>query len=84
MSNEPKWEKARIRTREAEIVRAVAAERGEKFIDALYHIINFYWDYKRGLLPHSPFTHNGSVSIIEQTSTADDETTIEVDLDMFA
>jgi hypothetical protein len=84
MSDSPKWEKARIRTREAEIVRAVAAERGEKFIDALYHMINFYWDYKRGLLPHTPLTHNASVPRIEVTSTAEDETTIEVDLDMFA
>ncbi|BAZ70897.1 hypothetical protein NIES4106_56940 (plasmid) [Fischerella sp. NIES-4106] len=83
MSNEPKWEKARIRTREAEIVRAVAAERGEKFIDALYHMINFYWDYKRGLLPHSQFIHNGSVATVEVTSTPQDETTIDVDLDLF-
>ncbi|MFB2770449.1 hypothetical protein ACE1AT_14330 [Pelatocladus sp. BLCC-F211] len=84
MSNEPKWEKARIRTREAEIVRAVAAHRGEKFIDALYHIINFYWDYKRGLLPHSQLTPKAGVPIIEQTSTSQEETTIDVDLDMFA
>ncbi|MFB2772408.1 hypothetical protein ACE1AT_24455 [Pelatocladus sp. BLCC-F211] len=83
MSDSPKWEKARIRTREAEIVRAVAAERGEKFIDALYHMINFYWDYKRGLLPHTPFTSKAPVATVEQTSTPQDETTIEVDLDMF-
>lgn len=84
MSDEPKWEKARIRTREAEIVRAIAAERSEKFIDALYHIINFYWDYKRGLLPHSPFTSQASVPIVEQTQTPPEETAIDVDLDMFA
>ncbi|MCP6758372.1 MAG: hypothetical protein NHB32_06235 [Fischerella sp. CENA71] len=84
MSNEPKWEKARIRTREAEIVRAVASHRGEKFIDALYHMINFYWDYKRGLLPHGQLTHNPSVPTVEETSTPEDETTIDVDLDMFA
>ncbi|MBW4430963.1 MAG: hypothetical protein KME28_04300 [Pelatocladus maniniholoensis HA4357-MV3] len=83
MSNEPKWEKARIRTREAEIVRAVAAHRGEKFIDALYHMINFYWDYKRGLLPHSQFTPQMSVPIVEEISTPEDETTIDVDLDLF-
>ncbi len=84
MSNEPKWEKARIRTREAEIVRAVAAERGEKFIDALYHMINFYWDYKRGLLPQTPLTLKAPVPIVEETPTPEDETTIDVDLDMFA
>ncbi|BAZ71001.1 hypothetical protein NIES4106_57980 (plasmid) [Fischerella sp. NIES-4106] len=83
MSNEAKWEKARIRTREAEIVRAVAAHRGEKFIDALYHMINFYWDYKRGLLPHSQFTPQMSVPIVEEISTPEDETTIDVDLDLF-
>ncbi|WP_026735954.1 hypothetical protein [Fischerella sp. PCC 9605] len=84
MSDEPKWERARIRTREAEIVRAVAAERSEKFIDALYHIINFYWDYKRGLLPHTAFTPQTPVATVEQTSTPQSETTIDVDLDMFA
>jgi hypothetical protein len=47
-------------------------------------MINFYWDYKRGLLPHSQFTPQISVPTVEEISTPDDETTIDVDLDMFA
>lgn len=50
----PTWEQARIRQHEANIVRAVAIERGDSFIQALYHIIQFYWDYKNGLLVVSP------------------------------
>ena len=50
----PTWEQARVRQHEANIVRAIAIERGESFIQALYHIIQFYWDYKNGLLVVSP------------------------------
>ncbi|MBD2535563.1 hypothetical protein H6G97_41735 [Nostoc flagelliforme FACHB-838] len=46
----PTWEQARIRQHEANIIRAVASERNESFIQALYHVIQFYWDYKNGLL----------------------------------
>jgi hypothetical protein len=46
----PTWEQARIRQHEADIVRSVADERDESFIQALYHIIQFYGDYKKGLI----------------------------------
>lgn len=88
MTNNPKWEKTRIRGREAEIVRAIASERGESFLDALYHIINFYWDYKRGLLPavgstpvqkiDNPLAKTEPVAVEQAQEQSD------IDVDMFA
>ena len=43
----PSWERVRIKTKYAEIVRKVAESRDEPFIDALYHIIDTYWQSQR-------------------------------------
>ncbi len=63
MANQnPTGERVRIKTKYAEIVRKIAAIRSENFIDALYHIIDFYWQYHKGNISHLPITPNKSTS----------------------
>jgi hypothetical protein len=44
-----KGEKVRIKAKYSEIIKTVASDRGESFLDALYFIIDSFWQsYKRG------------------------------------
>lgn len=51
MTDKSLGERVRIKAKYTEIVRKIAAIREESFIDALYRIIDFYWDNHRGLAP---------------------------------
>lgn len=48
MPEKDKSERVRVKAKYADIVRQVAAVRNESFIDALYRIIDSYWDYQNG------------------------------------
>jgi ornithine cyclodeaminase/alanine dehydrogenase-like protein (mu-crystallin family) len=73
---EPKHESVRIRSREAEYIRQVAAKYDERFIDALYRIINAHRDASLGATPVVQLT-NTTPTIVESEE-------IEMDLDAFA
>jgi ornithine cyclodeaminase/alanine dehydrogenase-like protein (mu-crystallin family) len=73
---EPKHESVRIRSREAEYIRQVAAKYDERFIDALYRIINAHRDASLGVAPVVQVT-NTTPPIVESEE-------IEMDLDAFA
>lgn len=71
------WERVRIKTKYAEIVRKVAAIRDESFIDALYRIIDYYWDAQRGIAPNKP------VETITSTPGKDVGESTQIDLSDF-
>jgi hypothetical protein len=74
---EPKHESVRIRSREAEYIRQVAAKYDERFIDALYRIINAHRDVSLG--QYTPV-----VQVTNTTPTIVESEEIEMDLDAFA
>jgi hypothetical protein len=74
---EPKHESVRIRSREAEYIRQVAARYDERFIDALYRIINAHRDASLG--QYTPV-----VQVTNTTPTIVESEEIEMDLDAFA
>jgi hypothetical protein len=74
---EPKHESVRIRSREAEYIRQVAAKYDERFIDALYRIINAHRDASLG--QYTPV-----VQVTNTTHTIVESEEIEMDLDAFA
>jgi hypothetical protein len=81
---EPKWQSARVRAREAEYIRKVAEQYDEKFIDALYRIVNFHRDYHLGHPPVIPIS--AKTPIVKSTSNVEtniDNADIELDTDMF-
>lgn len=65
------WERVRIKTKYAEIVRKVAAIRNESFIDALYRIIDYYWDVHMGIASNKPTTTVVSTSSKEITESTE-------------
>jgi hypothetical protein len=74
---EPKHESVRIRSREAEYIRQVAAKYDERFIDALYRIINAHRDASLG--QYTPV-----LQVTNTTPTIVESEDIEMDLDAFA
>jgi hypothetical protein len=76
---EPKHESVRIRSREAEYIRQVAAKYDERFIDALYRIINAHRDASLG-----QYTPVVQVTNKIMTPKIVESEEIEMDLDAFA
>lgn len=72
MPEKDKSERVRVKAKYAEIVRQVASVREEPFIDALYRIIDFYWDYQNGRV-------NTSLKTVEVTPTKPVETAPKVE-----
>ena len=44
-----KGEKVRIKQKYAEYIRIIADERGDTFLDALYYMLDSFWQTRRGL-----------------------------------
>jgi len=69
----PKWEQIRIRAKEAEYIRKIAKQYDEKFVDALYRVINYHRDVHLG--------HQPSITPVEAKPETESE---EFDTDMFS
>lgn len=78
---EPKWQNARIRAREAEYIRKVAERYDEKFIDALYRIVNVHRDNHLGQTPRTPTQQ--PIKPITEAALDINNSDIDLELDMF-
>lgn len=86
--DETSWKVVRIRQREADIIRQVADKYDERFIDALYRVVNYYRDNEMlgvtspGKQP-SPASQAQSISIDQDNDTEVDVTNLDLSQFLF-
>ncbi|BAZ71375.1 hypothetical protein NIES4106_61720 (plasmid) [Fischerella sp. NIES-4106] len=76
----PSWERVRIKTKYADIIRKVASRRDEPFLDALYYIIDTYWQANKNntsgistIATDTTVTDQRNLTSIEDVDTSDFE-----------